>query len=149
MKKVIWVVLPLMLLAACDRPEQTVQLNCMYWDVDAEIYKDKIVMDITTVGVPDEENDGIPERFLVVGRKNHVTADRYISWLGGEESDLNAFSYYKSFSDHITNEDEDVLNSVGLVLMYDRSAKRAIIEGLSFSGTFRYECGVKIPYTMK
>jgi hypothetical protein len=137
-------------LCTCDKPESKVELSCENWNVSAKIYKDKVVMDITNISIPFEQNEHIPQEFLEQGKTINAIADRKIFVMGmsAKNPDSYAFEYYKSFVEQQTNSDDDVSDSVGLVIKY-LDQDKYIISGLSFGFSGEYKCNVKFNYDYK
>ena len=136
----------LVMLCGCDRPDYSVQLNCTYWDVDAKIYSDKVVMDVVNTAPLAQPNDNVPVKFLEQGKTVHIVADKYFVAAGTVDAP-QAFWIYQT--DAVSENDEHgLLNGVGLVFNYDSQAKTAVIEGISFGYSYRYDCKVKIPYVL-
>jgi hypothetical protein len=54
MKKFL-LITPFILLAACDNQPATVNLDCVYWQIQARIYNDKAILDVTQNGRFDKE----------------------------------------------------------------------------------------------
>lgn len=141
MKKVIFIIIPMVLLTACEKKSEKVKLDCVNWNVDAEIYKDKIVMDITNKFDPNKykKNKSIPAEFLIKDKTVHVETDRNIFVMGDSIKD-SVIEYYKSFKELQTNDNNDVNDSVGLSL--NNKDGYYTIGGLSFGFTFAYDCKV-------
>jgi hypothetical protein len=98
---------------------------------------------VSSTGVPNEENKKIPQEFLVQGQKMNVIADRHIGVLG--DNNWTAFEYYKTFKENPSGDNNDISDSVGLVLNYYRDTQYLSIEGLSFGFTYRYDCKLRFP----
>lgn len=136
----------LLVLCGCDRPDYSVQLDCTYWDVDAKIYSDKVVMDVVNTAPLAQPNDIVPVKFLEQGKTIHVVADKYINAIGTTDEPKVLWVYQ---TDAVSENDEQgLLNGVGLVFDYDGRAKTAVIDGISFGFSYRYDCKVKIPYVL-
>jgi len=148
MKKLMLMILPVLLLSACDKPKKEIQLDCTHWNVNAKIYKDKVIMGIVNKSTPYKENDRIPSEFLVKGQKINVVADRFIGVLGDNDGVWTTFEYYKTFEQEQTGDNDDVSNSVGLVFDYDRETQLLSVDGLSFGFTYRYDCKQHFPDVM-
>lgn len=142
MKKIIFLIIPMLLLTACDKKSEKVKLDCTNWNVDAEIYKDKIVMDITNKSDPNKykKNESIPAEFLITGKTVHVETDRNIFVMGDKNIKDTVVEYYKSLREMQTNDNNDVTDSVGLTL--NNKDGYYTIGGLSFGFTFAYDCKV-------
>lgn len=138
----------LILLCGCDRPEHVAQLNCGHWDVDAKIYKDKVVMDIVNTGSLIEPNEHIPTYFMQQGQKQHIVADRYVHVFGSPENSHMAFEYYKSLSENLTDSSDNLLKSVGLLFVHNNETGFTNITDLVFdyNGDASYKCHIRLPY---
>jgi len=115
------------------------ELLCGYWDVDAKIYSDHIVMDVTNIA-PVPDNVSVPSEFLTPENTVRVVADRFVGVSGRIPDTWNQFMAYHTFRANPAGDDTDAMDSIGIVMTYDDASGRIIVDGLRFNGDATYDC---------
>lgn len=141
MKKAWMIVVPALLLAACDRPVQNIDLQCggFLWRMHADIYHDRAVVTVV-------ESDGRAEAFADAGIPDALAAHdvRVIMTKVPREAPGNIDRI--TYAGPIGNSD----TTLNLHLLYDDAATSTYQYGVQFGDEpVFYGCTVLIPYEIK